>query len=145
MGDMRASNAQYALWPWPLMLDKGERVKLITPVDQGVLTVFGILKQTPDRLSGHDVKVTFDVSMNLIVRYKAAFSGEVISLYESDPHVDCVLGVESVTGIFTVNWQDKRTQFGLHFEDVKASEGKSNLLSDAARADGANVPGEPRT
>lgn len=149
MGDMRASD--YALWPWPLMLDKGERVKLKLKVDGGLLVVWGVLAESPDQpwpevWSGTDIRFKIDTSQAHTVKYTVdgSFPVTLVDTYGVDQTAvnpstgeavenwngSGILPPISLTGVFVaVGGVKGGNEFGLHLDDVRANQEKADRLS----------------
>lgn len=139
MTDMRAT--AYAMWPWPEMLDVGERIKVRLRTPNGKLYVFGTIEEVPHRIEGERNKLRFKIN----TQHEYAFTyepdvGEAVTI-ASNPSYGILSGV-SVTGWFVVDGEYENI-WGMHFDDLEVAQArrqKRDPLSDATSID--SVPGD---
>lgn len=146
MGDMRASN--YALWPWPLMLDPGERVKVKLRVPGGRLILFGVIEETPHAVDEGRNRLRFKLDMEKeYTFYFAPDKGERVTLNSSDASRQFEEGIlwgVSMTGWFVAD-SEYENVWGLHMDDIKAAQDKSDRLCMASPMNPVPLVEEPGT
>ena len=138
MGDMRTSN--YALWPWPLMLDQGERVKVILRVPNGRLVLYGTVEEAPHAVDGERNKLRFklDTLKPHVFSYEPD-RGDKVTLAAS-PRDESILPGVAMTGWFVADAEYENI-WGLHFDDKAAVEARHNSLRETW-SDVGDVPPE---